>query len=976
MNRFYLFFFLLFTAKLSAQELFFSPPANFQNLPSFETYDVLQDHKGFIWITTDAGICRYDGAKLTVFTVKEGIDENVVFKAYEDVKARIWFNTLSGYFFYYENNTFHSIAANEQLKKICNAYPVSSFYIGEKDTLYCSTVQQTGIIKIPPQNNYRDVIRDTTGIIKENRFLVTNKLHPEECIVGKGLQLAQENDDDNYTLSLSYNKKTVSFKIREEDRFLGNYFICKIDIHKNIYFPTGKQLNVITEEGKVKQYYFPQAILNCYLDKDNDLWVCTERKGGYLYKNGDLSKPPVRFLTSASVSSIRIDREGTIWATTLDKGIFQSMNKRLLCFNEKEDKATYLQKDYNRLNISYASKKIISIYKNDSICVNDGLRKILNFTTDLSTVFLDERYQYYTTTNAIFMLDSKKPGALLKLNGRTMVTEILKTGEDSILFLSAPFLTTFYKGKQEVIITPFPNRSILQLKNKKILISSRNNNGIYEFKNNNFIRFLVHLPQLQTRINSMLEDKFGNLWIATNEHGLYCYDMNQKLHQYTTINNLICDKINSLAIDEKNNLWIASYNGLTKLSYTKELQNIGITNFNKSHGIPNLQIDKLIYFNGKIACISKENFFYFEATELKKNTTPPLSYIESVSINDEPYNVKDIPVLSYDKKNLHIQTSLIAYKNTQQQRFIYKLIGYDKNWHYSATGDIQYTNLPHGKYDFTIYGLNNDNLRSNDPATFSFIIKKPFWLTWWFIKLEIIVFSALIYLIFKFWKNKIEKREHAKTLINQKIAEFKMTALRSQMNPHFVFNAISSIQHYILKQDTFKSYNYLAKFSLLIRTILDNSKEEYIAISQEINTLKLYIELEQIRFKQPFQFILDIDEKLDLETHIPTMLIQPYVENSIWHGLMPKKTNCILHLLLKKEEQHIFVSIKDNGVGRDKSGKTSDLHVSKGMSLTEQRIKELELSNGKKFSVHIIDLTDDKGNPTGTEVQLIIPFDL
>ena len=303
-------------------------------------------------------------------------------------------------------------------------------------------------------------------------------------------------------------------------------------------------------------------------------------------------------------------------------------------------------------------------------------------------------------------------------------------------------------------------------------------------------------------------------------------------------------------------------------------------------------------------------------------------------------------------------------------------MGFNDEWHVSTTGDIQYTNLPHGKYNFIIYGLNNDNLKSDRPANFTFTIKRPFWLTWWFITLEIMLLCFIFLFILYFWKGRIQKKAQDKALINQKIAEFKMTALRSQMNPHFVFNAISSIQHYILKQDTFKSYNYLAKFSLLIRTILDNSKEEYIALSQEINTLQLYIELEQIRFKQPFQFILEIDEDLEMDTYIPTMLIQPYVENSIWHGLMPKKTNCTLLVSFKKKETHIFVTINDNGVGRNYAVKKSSLHASKGMSITEQRIKELETTNEKKFSVTIIDLTDEKGNAAGTEVQIIIPFDL
>ena len=202
-----------------------------------------------------------------------------------------------------------------------------------------------------------------------------------------------------------------------------------------------------------------------------------------------------------------------------------------------------------------------------------------------------------------------------------------------------------------------------------------------------------------------------------------------------------------------------------------------------------------------------------------------------------------------------------------------------------------------------------------------------------------------------------------------------MTALRSQMNPHFIYNAIGSIQHYILKNEIDQSFNYLSKFSSLIRKILNNSRNEYISLEQEISTLQLYIELEQIRFKHPFEFILIIDEQLDMEIDIPTMLIQPYIENSIWHGLMPKETKGCLELTLKKVESTIQIRIKDNGVGRETGDMRKKHHISKGMSLTEQRIQTLENTSNKKFVTTIVDLKDEKGNPTGTEVNLIIPFD-
>jgi ligand-binding sensor domain-containing protein len=177
------FLFFLQLVKANSQELFFSSLPVFQNLPSFETYDILQDRKGFIWITTDAGICRYDGTELKVFTSKDGIAENVVFRVYQDDKDRIWFSTISGYFFYYENDAFHSIAANAELKELCNSSQLTSFFIGENDTLICATNAIRALLKIPPQNNYKKVIIDKTNFVDSvTRFLILNKSHLEECV--------------------------------------------------------------------------------------------------------------------------------------------------------------------------------------------------------------------------------------------------------------------------------------------------------------------------------------------------------------------------------------------------------------------------------------------------------------------------------------------------------------------------------------------------------------------------------------------------------------------------------------------------------------------------------------------------------------------------------------------------------------------------------------------------------------------------
>ena len=856
MKRLLFLFFLSFTLKPHAQELFFSKPTDFQNLPSSEKYAMLQDRKGFLWITTDAGICCYDGNTLKVYTVKDGIPENVVFKIVEDYKGRIWFSSLSGYLFYYENKSFHSIDANEQLKKVCHSIPITSFFIGENDTLHGtlnggSTGGIRGLLKIPPQHDFRDILIDTTSYKSCSRYLKINKSRPHEFIIGIGKYLSETR---TYYL-LSYNNHLIKRYFNETEWFGGNSNKAELDRYGTVYIPTGRQLDIITKDGALKGFYlFDERINSCYVDHKDDLWVCTS-KGGYLFRNADVGKTPLRFLKDISLSAALLDREETLWVATLEKGVLHCKNTSVLFFNEEKDMPVYLQKDSNQLNITYHSKKIISVFKNDSVYVENSLLKDKDPGSRVFSAYMDKELLCLGGVTALSIFSRKEKTLLLYQEGIS-VKEVLCAGKDSLFFISPPRLLTYFNKKVRLIKPPFPIRTIEQLSNKKIILSSRNNNGIYEFKNGEFVPYLSEVLPLKTRINAMLEDEKGNTWFATNEYGLYCYDSKKQLHRYTMANGLASDKINSLAIDSNKDLWIGSYNGLSKLSYRNGLQTTLISNFNKSHGIPNVQIEKLIAFNGKIACISKDVCFYFEQEKMKKNLIAPLNYIESVSINDISYDIKGVPVLKYDQNNLRVQASLISYKNTEQRTFLYKLVGYDQNWHASSTGEIGYTNLPHGSYVLTIYGLNNDNIKSTRPTTFTFTITPPFWLTWWFIGLEIILFCILFFFVFMFWKNRIQKRTHAKALINQKIAEFKMTALRSQMNPHFIFNAIGSIQHYILKNEIKQSYNYLSKFSMLIRNILNNSREEYISLSQEINTLRLYIELEQIRFTIPFNLLL------------------------------------------------------------------------------------------------------------------------
>lgn len=216
--------------------------------------------------------------------------------------------------------------------------------------------------------------------------------------------------------------------------------------------------------------------------------------------------------------------------------------------------------------------------------------------------------------------------------------------------------------------------------------------------------------------------------------------------------------------------------------------------------------------------------------------------------------------------------------------------------------------------------------------------------------------------------------------MNHTISELNQTNLRQQMNPHFIFNTLNSIQYYVFQNDKISSNNYMTKFASLIRKTLENSRHTEISIKEELDTLRLYLELEELRFKEKFEWAIRVDEEIDTIAYkIPTMLIQPYVENAITHGLMNKENGKgQLNIELQLQNGQILCVVEDNGIGRVKAEEIkhqkNDNHHSMGTNITESRLRLVNELYGRSMKVDYTDLTDDKGDPAGTKVEINIPI--
>jgi len=258
----------------------------------------------------------------------------------------------------------------------------------------------------------------------------------------------------------------------------------------------------------------------------------------------------------------------------------------------------------------------------------------------------------------------------------------------------------------------------------------------------------------------------------------------------------------------------------------------------------------------------------------------------------------------------------------------------------------------------------------SEPTRVSFSISSPFWLTWWFVSLEILFGVAIVSAVF--WYR--EKQNRIKLASEKRIVELELKALRSQMNPHFIFNTLNSIQNYIALNDFKSSNEYIVQFATLIRTILHVSEKNVISIQEELDILTMYMDLEKMRFEEQFDYQIEVSDGIDLDyDEIPSMLLQPYVENAIWHGLMNKKGKGQIKIRIIEDGEYLCCTIEDNGIGRVEAAelklKRNIEHKSIGMTVAKER---LDLIGNNGVNLESIDLYDDEGVAKGTKIVIRI----
>ncbi|MCZ2222933.1 MAG: histidine kinase [Chitinophagales bacterium] len=692
------------------------------------------------------------------------------------------------------------------------------------------------------------------------------------------------------------------------------------------------------------------------------------------------------FFKDKSITKTIKDREGSYWFSTLNDGIILVPDLQMKLFSYDNKSITSLasigkniltgtsdhriiefdvQKEmFNNVYKEYSNHEIIGLLYDDVInetlfwsnrigFVKDGIKhkEINNFAAKSITPINNHFYAVASATSI---------SLIRRDNTLAEVPKWLQTEKNSWNNYEYNLLERTTRG-----------RYVLYNKEDSTLYAATTN-GLFYFS-----------PKGKGKITYKGKDIFASqltlinseIYVATYSEGLF------RIKKNNVVENIDNKNINSSLYKitaSGNYLWMITDETLQRYN----IKNQSVVNYTHADGLPKAELKEVLIKNGKVYLATTQGMVVFDEALNIENNVPPVLTINNFLVNGESIKTEKQPLkLNSTQNNIVLHFSLLSFKGgVNSGKIQYKLN--NESWQDLETGARQ-INLPalsSGDYNLLVRAFNEDNISSNKDIQIKFSIASPFYKQWWFIATILFVISIVLWLIFLYRLKNIKQRnklEEQKIKIEQELNQSMLSSIKSQMNPHFLFNALNTIQSYIYTNDKENASEYLSKFSQLTRLILDMSNKDYASLADEIKALKLYLELEQQRFEDKLNYTFTIDENINAETlYIPTMLIQPYIENAIKHGLLHKKNDWKLAINFQKEKEGILVSIDDNGIGRKRSEQLNKLkpkHKSFALKANEKRLEILNKGLKQTIALQIIDKEDKHGNALGTLVKLFIP---
>lgn len=928
-------FFFLIGAFLVAhsQEIFHQKITITEGLPSNSVYDIMQDDRGFIWFATDEGVSRFDGRYFKEFKSQNKSGKSGSFLK-KDNFGRIWYENFDGYLNYIQNDSVHKINQGNPMGFI-------NYSIYKNQLTYAT------------QNGYEIFDLKTLKIIKKQ-----NLPNFSTCFIE--IVDGKTNFIDSSLKTITLNNSTLS----SSSTYLTAPLVAPIFTTSNTIYctdksNTNKKMYKI-ENGKaipLFEFNSSQTIQNLYF-LQNKFWICTNKGLFVLDKNGKkLNNKP--YFANFSITSFFIDNENKYWIGTLNDGVLRFSDFNEIQSDLKEIKPLLLSADNSNLYVGSENGSIYSISndfgslkelplkcKNQILYINNSHPKFNFIAADgmykTNKKFEVVAHENYALKSMDFVTENEAIVAVSGFIGFVNIGNIVTKSE----------VGNFqYKDNQYHLKDNIRGKSAVwnPIDNEALFLT---NMGLFSYKNNRLLE--QKLANKQTGFRSVKKAN-NRIYILTDDDKLYHYSHGKFEFIKTGLENITFFK------SIKNNIYLGTKKAVyvLKNNVLQKIQAIKIT-----EKIQDLQTDEHYYY-----VLNKQNSIRFNKNGAKPihNETP--LYLEKFWVNNVDFTTKNKSNLRYYQNDLRLQVAMIDYTKTNS---IFYRINNDSWKEILNNGNVlQLSSLSPNQYQIEFSNRKNGPILQK----VNFEIQRPFWEKVWF---YILLSFLITLLIIAIYYNRLKQITTKNNLIIDKLKlenylnESRVKLIKAQMNPHFFFNALNTIQSYITTNETEEATSYLNKFSRLTRMILEMTDKNWITIEDELRMQTLYLDLQKVRLSD-FDFQIEMNSKNCQQITIPTMLLQPYIENAIIHGLAHKLGPKRLLLDFNIENNRLKISIKDNGIGIEKATTINKKNTSKNTSFaTKATLERLEIINRNEceISVETNEMIDANNQSLGTEVKI------
>ena len=960
---------------LSAQTYSYAHYDVKDGLAGSTVYRMVQDKEGFIWFATETGLSRFDGTRFKNFTTRDGLPDNEIINLFADSRNRIWIIPFDSRIAYFWKGRIYDQQNDPILAKVKTSGTLvavtedgaGNIVIQQNDCL--SIIHTDGTVTNLTQFDRSDVLGVVkVGLNNKSGFRVMNVTTHHK------IYLADVNGDKFDVVSKDALLPDISTA-------LSTWLDPKLAIYARSGVGRGKD-SLIFMDPKATTVLFGIQLPEGFIGishLDDSTFTLNTFKYTYLF---DMRQRKITdsFLKGQTVNGVIRDSEGNLWFSTLGKGVYRlgsrdignytftsNSNNLAVTAIAEFDSTLYVGGDNFHLWMIDGRNGSVRDIRIDKDRTRGRIMAIIR-VRNKELILGSDRGTY------------KGSGTEYK-HQNLYVSEAIKSLSlihDSIMMECSSAGIWTYAGAFRSFNRYHldPRRATCALLKDDIYYVGTLY-GLLAIKPGKRFFFMGSRDKaFANRITALGNTPDGVLWVATDGYGLVGYKDGEVIARLTQDQGLTSNICRNIFV-KGNDIWVGTDRGLNKITLSPS--GYTITPYTIADGL-NSGIINAVYVRGNDVFVgTPEGLSFFNESKLSNLSECKLRMM-GITVSDKSWPL-DSSNFNIPRQNNNIQFDFvgISFKSGGNITYKYRLIGLDDKWKTTDQTSLSYPSLPSGSYEFQIQAFNKFGV----PSTLihiNFAIERSLWEKGWFRICILLLLAGLIGWAFNRRVKRIMRKEAEKADTLARMTELEQMALRSQMNPHFIFNCLNSIQDYVMNRDVRGVNEFITNFSRLIRLTLDLSTRSRISLSEEVNYLSTYLELEKRRFEDKFVYEVTIAEEIDAEDyHIPPMILQPYVENSIRHGINNRKDNKgRIRIRMEPGPDHLICSIEDNGVGRKQSahlrGSYPIEYQSRGMALTAKRVEMFNKTNRSLLLIEVQDLEDAARRPAGTLIILRFPF--